>query len=83
VFRPSEGIWYYLQSSNQAFRGIRYGSSTDIPSPGDYDGDGKSDFAVFRPTEGIWFIMQSSNGITRTQFWGSSGDVPLPATNVP
>jgi cytochrome c peroxidase len=83
VFRPSNGVWYYVQSNNQAVRGVGFGNSTDAPSPGDYDGDGKSDFAVFRAVDGVWFILQNSNGAMRTQPWGTSGDVLLPAANVP
>jgi YVTN family beta-propeller protein len=41
VFRPSDGIWYLLHSSTNftAFSGYPFGFSTDVPVPGDYDGD--------------------------------------------
>ena len=31
---------------------VVFGVSADVPSPGDYDGDGKTDFAIFRPSSG-------------------------------
>jgi hypothetical protein len=48
--------------------------------PGDYDGDGKTDFAVWRPTTGQWFIIPSGNPATQiTQSFGLDGDIPVPA----
>ena len=44
----------------------------------DYDGDGKTDFAVWRPGEGNWYIIDSSTGANRVQQWGQAGDIPVP-----
>jgi len=47
--------------------------STDVPVPGDYNGDGRTDIAVFRPSTGQWFVRDIA-----TVTFGSSGDIPVP-----
>ncbi len=44
---------------------------------GDYDGDGKSDFAVYNTFTGMWNIL-TQTGSTLTYGWGNTGDVPVP-----
>jgi spore coat protein A, manganese oxidase len=53
----------------------------DVPVPGDYDGDRKTDLCVFRPANGTWFIRESStSGLTSQVFaWGTSSDLLVPA----
>jgi FG-GAP-like repeat len=80
VFRPSNGTWYIIPSSNPSAPILRqWGAQGDIPVPGDYDGDGKSDIAVFRPSNGTWFIIPSSNpSVPIIRQWGTQGDIPVP-----
>ncbi|AGM04712.1 FG-GAP repeat domain-containing protein [Amycolatopsis keratiniphila] len=77
VWRPGNGVWYVIRSSNGSVVSQQWGVSGDVPVAADYDGDHRADFAVWRPGNGIWYIIQSSNGAVVTQQWGVAGDVPL------
>ncbi len=77
VFRPSNGTWYILRSSNNGFSATQFGTSGDKPVATDFDGDGVSDLAVFRESTGTWYILRSSDGqFTGIQF-GTNGDKPV------
>jgi len=77
VYRPSNGGWYITNSSNNSFKAVQYGISTDKLAHGDYDGDGLTDIAVYR--NGLWYLMHSSNNTTRVEQFGTANDVPVPA----
>jgi len=79
VYRPSNGYWFTIKSSNSQVGVTPWGLPGDIPVPADYDGDGKTDIAVFRPSDGNWFIIYNSTGQVKIQQWALSGDVPVPA----
>ena len=63
------------------FSSYQWGVSTDLPVPGDYDGDGKIDIAAYRPATGSWFVLLSTtNWATYVTYqWGVSADIPVPA----
>lgn len=70
-------VWYWIESSTGQVRGRQYGLTStgslfDGPVPGDYDGDGKTDFAVWRTIDSqlAWFYVEGSRiGPTSIQ-WG-------------
>jgi hypothetical protein len=77
-WRPSDGIWWILESSTGGYRSRQWGLSGDVPVAADYDGDKKTDLAVWRPANGVWYIILSASGASVTQQWGINGDVPMP-----
>ena len=83
IYRPSNGVWYVLMSSENypASAAYQWGTSTDVPLSGDFDGDGKADIAIYRPAAGVWYILLSSTNFASyaTYQWGVSTDVPVPA----
>ena len=88
VFRPSTGVFYSCSpDAADSFTAVRWGTSTDVIAPGDYDGDGISDAAVWRPETGVWYIILSSDasvmfikwGMTTIHPTGGLPDVPVAA----
>ncbi len=72
--RPGE---FFNPDPNSA-TGQQFGLESDIPAPGDYDGDGLNDAAVFRPSQGIWYVNRTTGGF-QAFTWGLLGDIPVPA----
>jgi uncharacterized delta-60 repeat protein len=77
VFRPSEGNWYFFQSSNKQSATAKWGTNGDKPVPADYDYDGKTDLAIYRPSTGTWWINRSSDNSYFTIPFGIASDIPL------
>jgi uncharacterized delta-60 repeat protein len=78
VYRPSNGVWYILNSATNTFSFVNFGLAEDKPVAADYDGDGRADFAVYRPSTGVWYRLFSSNGQFDAVRFGISEDIPAP-----
>ncbi|CAN5351244.1 hypothetical protein BH10ACI1_BH10ACI1_27060 [soil metagenome] len=77
VFRPSDGVWWILNSGTAAsFSSIQFGIATDKIAPADYDCDRKTDFAVYRG--GVWYAFQSQTNTVLIESWGIASDLPVP-----
>jgi hypothetical protein len=72
--RTARGTSCRVRTASSAIR--FFGQNGDVPMPGDYDGDGKTDPAVFRPSTSTWFIQRSSDGQATIMNWGLSTDTP-------
>lgn len=79
VFRPSNGVWYFQNSSNGQNRVQPFGATGDVPAPEDYDGDGVTDIGLFRPTTGVWYYLRSSTSTFGAASFGANGDIPAAA----
>jgi hypothetical protein len=86
-WNPTTGDWFmgsYIlpgsggpSESNMVNWGL--GSHGDIPTPGDFDGDGVADRAVFRNSTGYWYIRRSSDAGWFVLAFGQPGDKPVAA----
>jgi hypothetical protein len=82
IFRPSEGRFYILRSSDGSLQTHQWGSSTDIPVSGDFDGDTATDIAIVRRVgdNAHWWILKSNygHGFHTVAHWGIHGDRYVP-----
>jgi hypothetical protein len=76
---PTGAEWWYNRSSDGVTNAFQFGASTDIASPADFTGDGKTDVAFFRPATGSWFVLRSEDSSFFSFPFGANGDVPVPA----
>jgi hypothetical protein len=75
-------VWWIQNSSNGSVRAQQWGISSDLPTQGDYDGDGKTDLSIYRrgatatSTSSFWTFRSFDN--TAQQFvWGLQPDFPV------
>jgi len=82
IWRPLSGEWWVMGQTGSQQVTQAWGINGDDPVPGDYDGDGKTDFAVFRPDAvnhtGTWYITNSGGGGGQFTF-GIDTDKPAQA----
>ena len=73
-------VWYILQSSNGQLRSPQnFGLTSDVPTQGDYDGDGRTDISVYRKgatstAQSVYYVLRSfDSGVTYAP-WGVGAD---------
>ena len=79
VWRQSTGYWYVMGGTGSQATSYQWGGSGDKEVPGDYDGDGKTDFSVFRASNGTWYVTRSSDNSNFAYTFGQTGDIVAPA----
>jgi hypothetical protein len=81
VFRPSAHTFYLRPSNWPATQtiAINWGTSTDLPVTGDWNGDGTTDVGVYRPSAHTFYLRPSDWPATQTIAinWGTSTDQSL------
>lgn len=77
-WRFGNGDWN--PTANVPSQTYNWGSSSlgDVPAPGDFDGDGQTDYAVYRNGEGKWYVDLSSTAAWTEFNFGLPGDIPIP-----
>ena len=82
VWRPFQGGFYVVRSSDGSAFAQAWGGFGDVPVPADYDGDGRADLAIWRPGVGdepsTWFILNTAEPPSSIQL-GEPTDLPVPA----
>jgi thermitase len=69
-------IWHNLRSVS-GYAATSFGLfAGDIPVPGDYDGDNKTDIAVWRNSTGDYYYLKSSDSSFQAVHFGATGDNP-------
>jgi FtsP/CotA-like multicopper oxidase with cupredoxin domain len=78
VFRPSTTTFYKLLPNGEV--PVKFGLPGDIPTPGDWDGDGKTDPGVFRKNTttnlGTFYKLMPDGTVSEEQF-GYATDIPF------
>ncbi|HLM61131.1 MAG TPA: VCBS repeat-containing protein, partial [Pyrinomonadaceae bacterium] len=60
------------------FAAVQFGIGSDRVVPGDYDGDGRTDFAVVRTgTAYQWYILRSSDNTVQFDQLGTQSFLPV------
>jgi hypothetical protein len=74
----SSSQWWIYRSQSQSPLGLAFGSPTDVLTPGDFTGDGKTDVAFFRPSDSSWYVLRSEDMTFFAFPFGAAGDIPAP-----
>ncbi len=73
---PNQLRWFYNLNGSGSTVGSDWGVATDILTPADFDGDGKTDIAVWRgsntPAQSAFYILRSSNSTLQFERFGEA-----------
>jgi len=83
TFRPSNSIWYILNSASGTATYRQWGTNTDALVPDDYNGDGKTEVSIYRASEQNWYVPQCADYKQSFTKFGASSDVAVPSSLVP
>jgi hypothetical protein len=74
---PTPTPSYFYASLPGGLDAVQFGTSGDVATPGDFDGDGKMDPTVFRASDGYRYILKSTTGSLSAISFGLSTDIQL------
>jgi hypothetical protein len=81
VYRPSAHMFYLKNGSALSWTttAIDWGTSTDLPVTGDWNGDGRTDVGVYRPSAHMFYLKNGTalSWTTTAINWGTSTDLPV------
>lgn len=69
--------WSRLYVTPSADLWDQWGDPWSTPVSGDFDGDGRNDFAVWSHRTGVWQVKTSTFRRLPEQHWGMWGDIPV------
>jgi hypothetical protein len=64
---PQPSYWYFLNTNTGNWSAVHWGRTLDIPTPADYDGDGKTDVGIYR-----WWSFETGDA---NEYWLSRSGV--------
>lgn len=76
---PGGQLTWFIRNSGGGSNAQAWGLQGDEYTPGDFDGDNKSDIGIWRPLPGTgssFYILQSASGTMRIENFGLSTDDP-------
>ena len=80
IFDTTTSSFWFYKDTSWANLSINT-TSLGIPTPGDYDNDGKADVSVYYPAEKKWVVKLSSNGTLSSYTFSitNTNVIPVPA----
>jgi len=80
----SQSQWWYLGSFNNPSNNatvVNWGTGSDVPAPGDFNGDGHNDFGIYRDNGSgslQWWRLLSTGAVMPVTTFGSVADIFAP-----